>query len=107
MSNKIYSLQRMPTEAFKIFAMSLPHGPNYGNAELLSAWSNEKGLGYGAVLQYSKNSYGLVVLRRREDYVLVPLEHEMCFTEQEALVHLDKHLSAGGDLLPDSIWAIT
>ncbi|HGH4659916.1 hypothetical protein FHW31_000043 [Enterobacter asburiae] len=100
MSNKIYSLKRMPAEAFKIFAMSLPHGPNYGNAEFLSAWSNEKGLGYGAVLQYSKNSYGLVVLRRREDYVLVPIEHKMFFTEQEALVHLDKHLSAGGDLLP-------
>lgn len=70
MSNKIYSLQRMPTEAFKIFAMSLPHGPNYGNAELLSAWSNEKGLGYGAVLQYSKNSYGLVCETQWKNQVL-------------------------------------
>ncbi|MCM2446914.1 hypothetical protein HGO41_17310 [Rahnella sp. CG8] len=100
MSDKILSLHRMPIESFKIFAMSLPHGPNYGNAEFLSAWENEKGLGYGAVLRFSNSLYGLVVLRRREDYVLVPIEHKTCFTEQEAVAQLDKHLSEGGGPLP-------
>lgn len=100
MSEKILSLLRMPSEAFNIFAMSLPHGPNFGNAELVSAWSNEKGLGYGAVLRLSNNLYGLVVLRRREDYVLIPIEQKICFTEQEALAQLDKHLSDGDSPLP-------
>lgn len=94
------NLIRMPTEAFLIFALSLPDGHRFEIDQSISAWSVPSGLGYGAVLAEPGNKYRIIVLRRREDYVLVPAEYCGFTSRKEALHQLHIKLYEGEKRLP-------
>lgn len=89
-------LIEMPPEAFNIFALALPHGPNYGGGKLISAWSDAKGLGFGGVVKMPDGQFTIVILCRREDFVLIPAAYGFYADEKKAQAHLRRYLPAGG-----------
>lgn len=89
----------MPVEAFNIFALALPHGLDFEDDQIASTWAGSSGLGYGAVLNQPDHKFGIVVLKRRKDFVLVPSGHRNIETLDNAILLLQEYLTEG-DRLP-------
>lgn len=64
-SESVTGLIEMPVEAFNIFALVMPCGPNYNGGKLISAWADAQGLGYGGVIKMGNEEFTVVILRRR------------------------------------------
>ena len=95
------SLIRMPTEAFRVIALSLPDGHCFAINQSLSASSESSGLVYGAVLVEPDLNYRIFVLRLGDDYVFEPAEYVGFTSRKEALHQLHIRLSEGERRLPD------
>jgi hypothetical protein len=90
----------IPAEAFNIFAMSLPEGPNFGENRVISTWASPAGLGFGAVLFQPARKFTIVVLRRREDYVFETAEYADLASRKDAVHQLYLKLTENGARLP-------
>jgi hypothetical protein len=67
---------------FDIYALSLPRGHAFGDRPPVEAWQSEDALAWGAVTRdVNDGSFGVLVMRRREDYVWVTVHQEHGFLD--------------------------
>lgn len=64
-------LTPIPRRAFDLYAMNLPHGPNYGDDEFVSAWKSERTSEVGAIFRSPDGTFITVAMRRRVDHCFV------------------------------------
>ena len=62
----IFPLSR---RAFDLYAMSLPFGPNYEDAEFITAFKVERGGAVGAVFETPDGMFVALTMRRRVDHL--------------------------------------
>jgi len=80
-------LLAIPQREFDLYAMHLPHGPNYGDARLLSTWRTKRCTAVGATFSLPlPEPYGFLALRRRVDRCFALVEERVGFrTHDDAL----------------------
>lgn len=62
---------------FELYAMTLPSGPNFGDARLMSTWRSDRATCVGATVWYpGSQSYGFLAMRRRVDHRLAQVANE-------------------------------
>lgn len=71
MSNAGQLLVPLSRRAFDLYAVSLPFGPNYGDAEFITAFKVERGGAVGAVFGTPDGKFVALALRRRVDHCFV------------------------------------
>ena len=83
---------------FDIFALSLPRGLGFGDRPPVGAWRSDDGVACGALTRdVSDGSFGLLVMRRRVDFVWIVPKREHGFSSNaEALALLELYLVSGG-----------
>lgn len=82
---------------FNLYALALPHGPNFDPFVFRSGWKSEGCRSVGAVLvDPDTEEFGILVLRRRVDHCFVVTRGKMGFrTEEAALVELSAAMRPG------------
>ena len=75
-------MHRLPQPIFDIYALSLPRGHAFGDRPPIEAWQSEDGLAWGTVTRdMNDRSFGVLVMRRREDHVWVTVHQEHGFLD--------------------------
>lgn len=91
-----HQLARLSLRAFDLYAMSLPNGPNYGDAVFVSAWKSKNTKEVGGIFQTTSDRFSIIVLRRQVDHCFVVKSRGGSFaTEAEAFVKLKAALELG------------
>ncbi|HEA3088178.1 TPA: hypothetical protein RVR74_000457 [Aeromonas salmonicida] len=89
-------LNPLSLRAFELCAMSLPHGPNFGDLEFTSAWASARYNHVGAIFRSPNGVFTIVALRRRLDHCFVVKAHGGSFsTKEEAFSELNNILALG------------
>lgn len=89
-------LTPLSRRAFDLYAMSLPHRPNYGDEEFVSVWRSDRTSEVGATFRTPAGAYSIVALRRRVDHRFVTTAQGGTFsTHEEALTYLKAALKLG------------
>ncbi len=74
-------MQRLPRPIFDIYALSLPRGHAFGDRPPVEAWQSEDALAWAAVTRdVNDRSFGILVMRRREDHLWVKVRQEHGFS---------------------------
>ena len=82
-------MQQLPRPIFDIYALSLPRGHAFGDRPPVEVWQSEDALAWGAVTRdMNDQSFGILVMRRREDHVWVMVRHEQGFSDSNDVVKL-------------------
>jgi hypothetical protein len=75
-------MRRLPQPMFDIYALSLPRGHAFGDRPPVEAWQSEDGLAWGAITRdVIDRTFGVLVMRRREDQVWVMIRQEHGFSD--------------------------
>ena len=75
-------MQPLPRPIFDIYALSLPRGHAFGDRPPVEAWQSDDALAWGAVTRdLNDRSFGIQVMRRREDHVWVLVRQEHGFSD--------------------------
>jgi hypothetical protein len=87
---------------FDMYALSLPHGLDFGDNPPVIAFQSNDGLSYGAVLRNEHNGrFGFICMRRRVDYVWTPIARDGGFRRfRSARVALARAMRDGHPLEP-------
>lgn len=82
---------------FDIYALSLPRGHGFGDRPPVGAWRSGDGLSCGVVTRdVNDATFGILVMRRRVDYVWMVTAQKYDFTSQiEACAYLETLLHDG------------
>jgi len=75
-------MRPLPRPIFDIYALSLPRGHAFGDRPPVEAWQSDDALAWGAVTRdMNDRSFGILVMRRREDHVWVMVRQEHGFSD--------------------------
>lgn len=61
----------LPEPIFDLYALALPRGHDFGEDRPVEAFLTEDGRAFGIVLEHTDGAFGAIVMRRREDDVLM------------------------------------
>jgi hypothetical protein len=88
----------LPQSLFDVYAISLPRGHAFGDRPPVEAWQSEDGLAWGAVTRdANQGSFGVLVLRRREDHVWAVVHQEHGFADSTgARTTIESSMREGG-----------
>jgi hypothetical protein len=91
-------MHRLPRPIFDIYALSLPRGHAFGDRPPVEAWQSEDALAWGAVTRdVNDRSFGILVMRRREDHVWVMVRQEHGFSDStDARTAIESSMKEGG-----------
>ncbi|MGE8569641.1 MAG: hypothetical protein ACN6PV_24470 [Achromobacter sp.] len=82
--------------AFDLYAMSLPFGPNYGDAEFITAIKVERGGAVGAVFGTPDGRFVALTMRRRVDHRFVMTSEVACIpTLDQAVARVSEDMKLG------------
>jgi hypothetical protein len=63
-------MRELPQTLFDLYALALPRGHGFGDRPPVGAWQTDDGLACGIVTRHvNDQTFGIIVLRRREDHV--------------------------------------
>jgi hypothetical protein len=95
-------MNRLPRPIFDIYALSLPRGHAFGDRPPVEAWQSEDALAWGAVTHdLNDQSFGDLVMRRREDHVWVMVRQEHGFSAStDARTAIESSMKEGAPLEP-------
>lgn len=87
---------------FDVFALALPRGHGFGDRPPFEAWRSEDGRGCAILTRHiDDGSFGLIVMRRREDAVwVVVIDNISCVDAEEARTRADAALLEGAQFEP-------
>ena len=90
-------MHQLPRPIFDIYALSLPRGHAFGDRLPAEAWRSEDGLAWGAVTRdVHDQSFGILVMRRREDWVWVMVRQEHGFRDStDARTTIESSMNEG------------
>src|SRR6266404_391603 len=82
---------------FNLYALALPHGPNFDPYVPVSGWKCDKSRGVGGVLfNHVTGDFGIRVFRRRIDHCFVTVANKFEFNSKDAaLVELTAAMRPG------------
>ncbi|AVJ27350.1 hypothetical protein [Achromobacter spanius] len=82
--------------AFDLYAMSLPFGPNYGDAQFITAFKLERGGAVGAVFGTPDGMFVALTMRRRVDHRFVVTSEVDCIpTLAQAVARVSEDMKLG------------
>jgi len=91
------------TREFELYAMTLPSGPNFGEARLMSTWRSASHTCVGATFWYpGTESYGFLAMRRRADHRLHQAGNETGLADHDAALGEMRHVMRP-DAPPDPV----